>query len=438
MVTLVPLDTPTYAVPEENLNQVDDSLQRQFVIPPSRMFLINKSLKTYTNKYPSSPVFDASQGDGGASLPGVPRIILERAAQMQVEHGTAYDMPYGTDAFRKVVIEKYWKLNPGLGIGPGNVIATCGGRDALVKAYQAMLALGHGRSGDAVIVSRVPWISYNWGPYSIGANVLWSPGLPEDGWAYSEETIQACVQFAALSGRKIAGLIITNPDNPTGLTIPVEKQITLAKSALCAGVAFVLFDWMYHYVTDESPMDLNTFLPMFEPEERERLIFLDGITKSLGGSNIRNCHLIASENVIKWIVARASHTVMPTFFSLAVAMAAYEMGYREAVQNITGPTNASRQLLKSFLDEHSFRYILGKGYYAFIQVGDWLAARGWQDSEPLGQYLAEEHGLAVVPGAFFSPYGGEWIRFSYATPPERTRGALERLVEGLKAINKVG
>jgi aspartate aminotransferase len=438
LVTLVPLGTPTYAVPEENLNQVDDSLQRQFVIPPSRMFLINKSLKTYTNKYPSSPVFDASQGDGGASLPGVPRIILERAAQMQVEHGTAYDMPYGTDAFRKVVIEKYWKLNPGLGIGPGNVIATCGGRDALVKAYQAMLALGHGRSGDVVIVSRVPWISYNWGPYSIGANVLWSPGRPEDGWAYSEETIQACVQFAALSGRKIAGLVITNPDNPTGLTIPVEKQITLAKSALRAGVAFVLFDWMYHYVTDESPMDLNTFIPMFEPEERERLMFLDGITKSLGGSNIRNCHLIASEKVIKWIVARASHTVMPTFFSLAVAMAAYEMGYREAVQNITGPTNASRQLLKSFLDDHSFRYILGKGYYAFIQVGDWLTARAWQDTEPLGQFLAEEHGLAVVPGAFFSPYGGEWIRFSYATPPERTHGALERLVEGLKAINKVG
>lgn len=52
----------------------------------------------------------------------------------------------------------------------------------------------------------------------------------------------------------------------------------------------------------------------------------------------------------------------------------------------------------------------------------------------MGQYLAEECGLAVVPGAFFSTYGGEWLRFSYATPPERTRGALERLVEGLEAL----
>jgi aspartate/methionine/tyrosine aminotransferase len=137
-------------------------------------------------------------------------------------------------------------------------------------------------------------------------------------------------------------------------------------------------------------------------------------------------------------VARASHTVMPSFYSLAVAMAAYEMGYGEAVQGITGPTNASRIILRNFLDQHSFTYILGKGYYAFIHVGDWIKARGWADSEPMGQYLAEEHGLAIVPGAFFSPYGGEWIRFSYATPSDRTLGALQRLVEGLQALKQAG
>ncbi len=86
------------------------------------------------------------------------------------------------------------------------------------------------------------------------------------------------------------------------------------------------------------------------------------------------------------------------------------------------------------MDQHDFTYILGKGYYAFIQVGKWIQAKGWEDSEPMGQFLAEEHGLAVVPGAFFSAYGGDWIRFSYATPPERTTGALERLVEGLASL----
>lgn len=56
--------------------------------------------------------------------------------------------------------------------------------------------------------------------------------------------------------------------------------------------------------------------------------------------------------------------------------------------------------------------------------------------EPLGQYLAENHGVAIVPGAFFSPFGNDWIRFSYATPVERTEGAFKRLVEGLESLEK--
>ncbi len=434
MSSLAPPNMPVFAVDDPSLVPVSDHFSHMSPIPPSRMFLINKSLKNYIEKNPDSPTFDASQGDGGASLPGVPIQILERAAELQIEHGSAYDMPFGTDRFRRVVLEQYWKLDPGLGVGPGNVLATVGGRDALMKAYQAMLTLGHGREGDALIVSRVPWISYNWGPYGVGANVLYAPGKAEEGWAYTEDGIRACVAFAERSGRKIAGLVITCPDNPTGLTISADRQVALAKAALESGVAYVLFDWMYHYVTDEQPMNLNTFLSQFDPVERKRLMFLDGITKSLGGSNIRNCHLIATEEVVKFIVARASHTVIPSFYSLAVAMAAYEMGYQNACRGIVEPTNESRKVLKAFLDENHFTYILGKGYYAFIHVGKWLERKCWMDTEPMGQYLAEEHGVALVPGAFFSAYGGEWIRFSYATPPERTLGAAQRLLQGLEAM----
>lgn len=426
--------TPVYAVPDSNLVPVSDHLSKVMDIPSSRMFLIKKALKVYQDNNPGSPIFDASQGDGGASLTGVPKAILERAAEMQYEHGTSYDMPFGTAAYRESVIEKYWKLDPSLGWGPANVLGACGGRDALVKAYQAMLALGHGRQGDVIAVSRVPWISYNWGPYGIGANVMWSPGDPDNGWAYSEGGIKANVKFAARSGRKIACLVITNPDNPTGLTTSADKMAALARSALEAGVAFVLFDWMYHYVTDEQPNDLNAFLESFTPEERKRLLFLDGLTKSLGASNIRNCHLLADESLIKFIVARASHTVMPTYYSLAVAMAAYEMGYTEASKTIVEPTNASRVVLSKLLTENNLQHIIGKGYYVFINVGEFIKAKGWENSEPLGQYLGENYGVAIVPGAFFSPFGGDWVRFSYATPPKRTQGAFERLVAGLNSL----
>jgi aspartate aminotransferase len=125
---------------------------------------------------------------------------------------------------------------------------------------------------------------------------------------------------------------------------------------------------------------------------------------------------------------------MPSFYSLAVAMAAYEMGYAEASRSIVEPTNASRLVLQEALKENGFTHIIGKGYYAFIHVGSWMKEKGWADTETIGQYLAEEHGVAIVPGAFFSPFGGEWVRFSYATPPEKTLGAVQRLVEGLEHL----
>jgi aspartate/methionine/tyrosine aminotransferase len=196
----------------------------------------------------------------------------------------------------------------------------------------------------------------------------------------------------------------------------------------------VLFDWIYHRVTDDEPHDLNAFLGALEPEERERCIFLDGITKSLGASNIRNAHLVASQAVVKFIQSRASHAVIPSFHSQAVAIAAYRRGFDDAARSIVGPTNASRKVVEDFVAAHPVRYILGKGYYAFLDMGPWLERAGLADSADLGTVLAERFGLAVVPGVYFSDFGARWIRFSYALPPETTAAALARLWEALGSL----
>ena len=434
-------DVPRFAVPDENLIPVNPYPGSLYEIPASRMFLIKKSLKAYKDKYGADAVvFDASQGDGGASLPGVPEALLDRAHEMQKAHGTGYDSPYGTDDFRRCVLESYWQLDPALGWGPANVLATVGGRDALQKAYDAMINLGTGRIGDAVVVSRVPWISYNWGPYAVGANVLLAPGDEESAWRYTEESIAESVAFCERSGgRRIAGIVITSPDNPTGHTLSAQEQIKLGKKALELGIPFVFYDWIYRAVTEGEMVDLNEVLGAFTPEERDRIMVMVGLTKSLGGSNIRNAHLLAGKKVISYINSRASHGVIPHFHGQAVAMAAYEQGYREAAAPIIGPTNASRGVVRKFLTEHGYKFIMGDGgYYAFVYVGDAMRSAGMTDSFDLLGHLASEFGVAVVPGAAFSDEGNEWIRFSYALPPEVTQGALDRFHAALQALPAKG
>jgi len=431
------LDSPEFAVPEANRIVVNNYPSQMMPIPASRMFEIKKALATYKQNFGSdAPAYDASQGDGGASLPGVPQNILERAFQLQVEHGTAYDMPYGTDLFRKVTAEHYWQLDSSSGWGPNNIIFVQGGRDGLNKAYSAMIALGYGNVGDVLVVSRVPWVSYNWGPYGLGLNVVYAPGRPENGWSYTPESIKLTAEYVKSQGRNIAGIVITSPDNPTGRTISVDEQVALAKSALENGIAFVLFDWIYHWVTDGGHNDINAVLKAFTAEERKRLIFLDGITKSLGGSNVRSAHLVADEAVVKYVNTVASHGIVPSFYAQAVAIAAYEMGFEKAAASIIEPTRESRRILREALAANGIPHIMGDGYYAFIDCSEYIQAAGYPDSEALLTHLGENHGLAVVPGIYFSQAGANWIRFSYAQSPAKTEGAVKRLFEGLNALKK--
>jgi aminotransferase len=214
----------------------------------------------------------------------------------------------------------------------------------------------------------------------------------------------------------------------------LEEQIMLARTALENGYPYVLFDWIYHWVTDHGPSDINIVLKAFSPEERERLIFLDGLTKSLGASNIRSGQLVAGKKVAAYITSQASHGVVPSFYAQAVAIAAYEIGFAKAAASIIEPTKQSRQILRRELSDFGIRHIMGDGYYAFIDCGPYIESGELGNSEGLLTHLAEKHGLAVVAGVYFSQAGANWIRFSYAQPPDKTQQALQRLFEGLNTL----
>ncbi len=429
------MSAANYVVEDKELIPVSDYPASMRNVPTSRMFVIRQALQVYRdNVGADAEVYDASQGDGGKSLEGVSPTILERAFELQRDNGTGYDTPAGHPMYRKAVVEDYWQLDAAAGWGTGNVLAGQGGRDVLMKAFSAMIHCGRQRVGDVLITSAVPWISYNWGPYVAGLNVLRAAGDPAEAWAYTHDGLEDAVNMARRSGREVAGILITSPDNPTGRTMSLEKQIALARKALDLGVNFVLFDWIYHYITLGEPHDINEVLNAFSTEERERLMFLDGLSKSMGASNIRNCHLIAAEKVIKFITSHASHGVIPSFYSQAVATVAYRMGYAEAAKNIIQPTNQSRQVLRKFLEDNDHEFIMGDGYYAFINLEKWVTAEGLDSTIELGEILAKQCGLAVVPGPFFSPAARYWIRFSYALPPERTTAASARLKEALDSM----
>ncbi len=250
-------DTPRFVVPDQNLIPVDPYLGSLYETPPSRMFIIKLSLKKYVEKMRArrrSPM-TPRRGTAAHRCPVSRRRYWTARTKWSRRTAPATISPMGRTNSAKRSIEQYWQLDPALGWGPKNVLATVGGRDALVKAYTAMIALGTGGSGDAVMTSRVPWISYNWGPYGVGANVLLAPGDEVTAWQYSEDGIRAAVDFCQQRWRASDRRDRSSPRRitPPGTRSPLERQIALGKCALGAGVSFVLYDWMYHYITETGP-----------------------------------------------------------------------------------------------------------------------------------------------------------------------------------------
>jgi len=152
-------------------------------------------------------------------------------------------------------------------------------------------------------------------------------------------------------------------------------------------------------------------------------------------SNIRNCHLIANDDVTRFIIARASHGVIPSFFSLAVAMAAYEMGYAEACRPICRADQCQPAGLDG-VSEGKKRTIFDSSWGKATTLSLMLALAGVARLGRTASYWeipAEEQGLACGAGVYFSRYR-QLGALPYARRPSGHSELALRLREALDAL----
>lgn len=408
-------------------------LRRQMA--QSQMFLVRQGLDVYRARHPHSATFDVSQGDGGASLGGISPEELAHTLRLLPKHQTTrYGKPEGELRVREVILGNYHGLGADQGFDPGHVVSVDGGRDGLQKWYQA-ISIITGVAGDVIIVSAAPWQSYAQGSYISGFNLLRAPRVGER-FGITIQGIEACVEFAEAHGRRVRGLILTSPDNPTGTFTEEAILMQLIERASELGVEYILLDLMYQLVIDSTVdgYDLKRIISGLSPQARKKVTVLDGLTKSAGASNVRHAHLVcADKSLARMIKGIASHTVLPNVLGQMAALEVY--GYHDPRQHpwitrVVKPTTRSRQIFRAMMRCRGHEFIADQGYYAFVKVAPWLNG-STNPSAELARRLTSEGGIAVIPGHVF--HQPEYIRFSLANAPEYTAAAVERLHETLSA-----
>jgi len=173
----------------------------------------------------------------------------------------AYTPSEGTLTYRTKLAEYYNKL--GYNITPEDILVTVGGSEAITIAMQTCI-----NEGDEIIVPEPFYANYN--GFACMSNVVVKPILShiENGFA-----LPPIADFEKLITDKTRGIIICNPNNPTGYLYSREELEAL--KALCLKYDLFLF-------SDEAYREF-----CYDGREFISPLYLDGIDEKCSGNRYR-------------------------------------------------------------------------------------------------------------------------------------------------------
>ena len=338
-----------------------------------------------------------------------PDLVKAAACDAINNNVNAYDITWGSTAFRNAIAEKYrqwYKLE----FDPlKHISVTCGSTEAVAATMLATL-----NSGDEVIVFE-PFYE-NYGPNAIlcdAVPVYVSMRPPT--WEFDADDLRQAVT------NKTKAIIVNNPHNPTGKVYRREELQVIVDVAEEHGL-LIISDEIYEHII----FDGATHIPIATlPGALERTVTISGLSKTFGVTGWRVGTVVGPEGVIASV--RKMHDFLtinaPTPFQAAgvTALSLPREYYDEVIQHYT----VRRDALSAALDEAGFPHYRTEG--SFYTLAD-ISHLGFSSDLDLATHLIQERRVAPVPGSVFyrsdtSPY----IRFCFARSLEDIQTAGSRL-----------
>ncbi|MBM3403443.1 MAG: pyridoxal phosphate-dependent aminotransferase [Bacteroidetes bacterium] len=330
-----------------------------------------------------------------------------------------YSHSAGILSYRKKLCE-YYKRN-GINVTPDEMIITTGGSEAILFAMMTCL-----NPGDELIIPEPFYANYNGFSISSGIEVKPINSVIENGFA-----LPSMNDFEAAITPRTKGIMICNPNNPTGYLYSKEELESLREIVLKHDL-FLFADEVYREFVYGGKQHFSV---MNLKGIEQNTILLDSISKrySMCGARIG---VIISKNkevmstAMKFAQARLSP---PTFGQIAGEAAVdtpesyIEEVLKEYIERRNTVVNAINQMPGAFCPNP------GGAFYA-------VARLPIDDSDKFCQWLLEQFSynqqtvmLAPATG-FYSTKGRgtNEVRISYVLNVNDLKNAMQCLAEALK------
>jgi aspartate aminotransferase len=352
-----------------------------------------------------------------------PAAILE-AARRALETGPhGYTQVAGLPALRAAICTRS-QARRGLAHTPDCVVVSAGAKHSLFQLAQVLFD-----PGDEVVIPTPSWVSYADQARLCGAEPVFVPCAPEDGFLPRPEALARAI------GPRTKAIILCSPNNPTGAAYD-EAGLGALAEVLRAHNVWTILDEIYaelFYDGGEAPSLLQV-----APDLRERTVIVDGVSKTYAMTGFRVGWLLAPRALAQACEKLQSQctTSIATVAQLA------------ALAALSGDQGCVAQMREAYRERRDFLVAALSGipglvvqkprgaFYVFADVrglyGRNGAGRELRTDVDVAEWLLDAAKVAGVPGTAFG--GPGYVRFSYAASLAELREAVQRIRSVVAAL----
>ena len=287
---------------------------------------------------------------------------------------------------------------------PNQVVVGCGAKHVLYN-----LAVVLFEPGDEVIIPAPYWVSYPEQVRLVGATPVVIDTTEADGFRVRPEALEAAIT------PRTKAVILCTPSNPTGAAYSAADLLPLIE-VLRRHDCWIIVDEIYAELTYDGFK--HTSLPVLAEDLRERIIIVDGVSKTYAMTGWRIGWSITTPELARSIdMVQSQSTTNPAAVSQAAAVVALS-GPRDDLHAMRAAFSRRRtRMVEGLRSLPGVSCRMPEGaFYAFADVRG-LYGLKHKDREmtsdlEVAMWLLEHAHVATVAGTPFGAPG--YLRFSYA------------------------
>ncbi len=361
-----------------------------------------------------------SFGIGQPDFP-TPKHIVEAAKQALDEGFTGYTETAGIPELREAIADYLNERYHGE-VLPEEVVVTPGAKTAIYLALASYIT-----EGDEVVIVEPSYYAYAMVVKMRRGKPVFAAAdfVPGKGFVINTDKILEKIT------EKTKAIVINNPHNPTGSIFSPSQIDGLVDIAREKGILLVSDEIYDNFVFQ------GNFKSLLEYEDwRDTSLVVNGFSKTFSMTGWRLGYVVARKEVIPRLKALAV-----TMYSCATSFV-----QKAGVAALRGDWTPVREMVQEFKERAELlhnelskipgfeSYLPHGAFYLYPRISSLLEMTGLT-TEEFVNYLLEEKGVVILPGASFPDKAGvNHVRFSFATSKDVIKKGTSLIREAVEEL----